>query len=160
MKEFTQTSTFVSYDNVDELPHDVKALMERAIEVRKKAYAPYSQFRVGAAALLDNGEIVIGSNQENAAYPSGLCAERVAVFQAGAAFPDAKIAMIAISAASDSGNTKSPIPPCGSCRQSIAEYEFRQERAIPIYFTGESGPVFLARSLKDLLPFTFDKNFL
>ena len=160
MKEFTHTSTFVSYDGVDELPEDVRGLMDKAIEARRKAYAPYSKFRVGAALMLDNGQVVIGSNQENAAYPSGLCAERVAVFQAGAAYPEAKIVMIAISAASDSGNTHAPIPPCGSCRQSIAEYEFRQEKPIPIYFTGESGPVYLSKSLRDLLPFTFDKNFL
>ncbi len=160
MKEFKQVSTFISYDGIEELPAAVRTLMDKAVEVRKKAYAPYSKFRVGAALLLDNGQVVIGSNQENAAYPSGLCAERVAVFQAGAAFPDAKIEMIAISAASDSGNTHAPIPPCGSCRQSIAEYEFRQEKPIPIYFTGESGPVFLSSSLRDLLPFTFDKNFL
>ncbi len=160
MKEFTQTSTFVSYDGIEELPTDVRRLMEKAVETRKTAYAPYSKFRVGAALLLDNGEIVVGSNQENAAYPSGLCAERVAVFHAGAAYPGARILMIAISAASDSGNTSAPIPPCGSCRQSIAEYEFRQEKPIPIYFTGETGPVYLSHSLKDLLPFTFDKNFL
>src|SRR5690606_6679104 len=122
--------------------------------------APYSKFRVGAAVLLDNGEVVLGSNQENAAYPSGLCAERVAIFHAGAVYPDATILQIAISAASDVHTTTSPIPPCGSCRQSIAEYEFRQSRPIELYFMGETGAIYKSDSLKNLLPFSFDKNFL
>jgi cytidine deaminase len=134
--------------------------MEQAIEMRKKAYAPYSKFRVGAAILLDNGKVVLGSNQENAAYPSGLCAERVAIFQAGAVYPDAKIVKMAITAASDTNQTKAPIPPCGACRQSIAEYEFKQDQSIEIYFMGEIGAIYKSDSLKNLLPFTFDKNFL
>jgi cytidine deaminase len=105
---------------------EIQSLMNQAIEISKNAYAPYSKFRVGAAILLDNGKIVLGSNQENAAYPSGLCAERVAIFQAGAIYPDAKIVKLAITAASDTNPTLSPIPPCGACRQSIAEYEFKQ----------------------------------
>ena len=103
-----------------ELPQDIQSLMEKAIEIRKNAYAPYSRFRVGAALLLDNGKIVLGSNQENAAYPSGLCAERVAIFQAGAVYPDAKIIKMAITAASDTNKTTTPIPPCGGCRQTIS----------------------------------------
>ena len=134
--------------------------MSQAIEIRKKAYAPYSQFRVGAALLLDNGKIVLGSNQENAAYPSGLCAERVAIFYAGSRYPDAKILKIAITAASDTNQTTAPIPPCGSCRQSIAEYEIKQDTPIEIYFMGEIGEVYKSASLKNLLPFMFDKKFL
>lgn len=160
MKEISITTTFSGYDSLQDLPIDIQDLMSRAIEIRKKAYAPYSKFRVGAAILLDNGKIVLGSNQENAAYPSGLCAERVAIFQAGATYPEAKILKIAISAASDTNTTKSPIPPCGGCRQSIAEYEFKQEQPIEIYFMGEIGVVYKSDSLKNLLPFTFDKNFL
>ncbi|HQK39631.1 MAG TPA: cytidine deaminase, partial [Flavobacterium alvei] len=135
-------------------------LMKQAIEVRKNAYAPYSKFRVGAALLLDNGQIVLGSNQENAAYPSGLCAERVAVFQAGAVYPDAKILKMAITAASDTNQTTDPIPPCGSCRQSIAEYEIKQNTPIEIYFMGEIGVIYKSDSLKNLLPLLFDKSFL
>ena len=122
--------------------------------------SPYSRFRVGAALLLDNGKVVLGSNQENAAYPSGLCAERVAIFYAGANYPEAKILKMAISATSDLTSNTTPIPPCGSCRQSIAEYEFKQELNIEMYFMGEMGEIYKSNSLKNLLPFTFDKNFL
>jgi cytidine deaminase len=125
---------FTIFKNLSELPEIVQNLMNSAVEARKNAYAPYSKFRVGAAILLDNNEIVLGSNQENAAYPSGLCAERVAIFYAGANYPTAKIKIIAISATSDSQANTTPIPPCGSCRQSIAEYEQRQETPITIYF--------------------------
>ena len=108
MKEITITTQFTAYNAVNELPTDIQELMEQAIAVRKKAYAPYSKFRVGAAILLDNGQIVLGSNQENAAYPSGLCAERVAIFQAGAIYPEAKILKMAITAASDTNKTQVP----------------------------------------------------
>lgn len=160
MKEISITSSFFEYDSLDELPEDVQNLMDQAVEIRKKAYAPYSQFRVGAALLLDNGKIVLGSNQENAAYPSGLCAERVAIFYAGSMYPEAKILKIAITAASDTNQTKAPIPPCGSCRQSIAEYEIKQDTPIEIYFMGEIGTIYRSPSLKNLLPFMFDKKFL
>lgn len=160
MKDVTFTSTISSFDSVEELPKDIQNLMARAIEIRKDAYAPYSKFRVGAAILLDNGEVVLGSNQENAAYPSGLCAERVAIFYAGAMYPNAKMKTIAISAASDQNQTTAPIPPCGACRQSISEYESRQNHDIEIYFMGEVGAVYKSNSLKNLLPFSFDKKFL
>ncbi|RZJ31095.1 MAG: cytidine deaminase [Flavobacterium sp.] len=160
MNEITLTTSFSVFDSKDQLPADVLSLMDEAIAIRKKAYAPYSKFRVGAALMLDNGKVVLGSNQENAAYPSGLCAERVAVFHSGAVYPEAKIVKIAISAASDTNTTTSPIPPCGGCRQAIAEYEFKQDQDIEIYFMGETGKVYKSDSLKNLLPFTFDKNFL
>lgn len=160
MKEISVTSSFLVYESLQEIPNDVQSLMEQAIEIRKKAYAPYSQFRVGAALLLDNGKIILGSNQENAAYPSGLCAERVAIFHAGSVYPEAKILKMAITAASDNNQTKAPIPPCGSCRQSIAEYEIKQDTPIEIYFMGEIGEVYKSASLKNLLPFMFDKKFL
>ncbi len=160
MKEISINTSFTVYQSVSELPQEIQSLMEQAIEIRKKAYAPYSKFRVGAALLLDNGKVVLGSNQENAAYPSGLCAERVAVFQTGAIYPEAKILKMAISAASDANKTTTPIPPCGACRQSISEYEFKQEYPIEIYFMGESGEVYLSKSISNLLPLTFDKNFL
>jgi cytidine deaminase len=160
MKEINIATRFTAFENKNELPHDVQNLIEKAIEIRKKAYAPYSKFRVGVAILLDNGEIVLGSNQENAAYPSGLCAERVAIFYAGANYPDAKILTIAISATSDNFVSKKAIPPCGSCRQSLVEYELKQEKIIEIYFMGEEGEVLKSESVQNLLPFTFDKNFL
>ena len=160
MKEISVTSSFIVYNNLEELSAEIQDLMNQAVEIRKKAYAPYSQFRVGAALLLDNGKIVLGSNQENAAYPSGLCAERVAIFHAGSVYPEAKILKMAITAASDTNQTKAPIPPCGSCRQSIAEYEIKQDTPIEIYFMGEIGSIYQSASLKNLLPFMFDKKFL
>ena len=160
MKEVTVTTVFSVFEAKSELPQEIQSLMEQAINIRKNAYAPYSKFRVGAAILLDNGKIVLGSNQENAAYPSGLCAERVAIFQAGSLYPNAKFLKMAISATSDEKPVLEPIPPCGSCRQSIAEYEIKQEAPIEIYFMGESGPVYQSDSLRNLLPFMFDKKFL
>ncbi|RZJ74895.1 MAG: cytidine deaminase [Flavobacterium sp.] len=160
MENISITTSFGVYNSIDDLPADVKTLMEKAVAVRKKAYAPYSKFRVGAALLLNNNEIVTGSNQENAAYPSGLCAERVTVFAAGAVHPEAKMLKLAISAAADEKVVSEPIPPCGSCRQAIAEYEMKQDTPIEIYFMGEAGQIYKSESLKNLLPFTFDRNFL
>lgn len=160
MKEININTTISVFNGINELPEEIQFLMHQAIETRKNAYAPYSKFRVGAAILLDNGKIVLGSNQENAAYPSGLCAERVAIFQAGAIYPNAKIVKLAITAASDTNPTLSPIPPCGACRQSIAEYEFKQDTAIEIYFMGESGEVYKSNSINNLLPLSFDKTSL
>ena len=160
MKEINITTTFEVFNSIADLPEEIQTLMHQAIAVRKNAYAPYSHFRVGAAILLDNGKTVLGSNQENAAYPSGLCAERVAIYQAGAVYPEAKMLTIAISAASDSNPTLSPIPPCGSCRQSIAEYEFKQETPIEIYFMGETGEIYKSNSINNLLPLSFNKNSL
>jgi cytidine deaminase len=148
------------YNAVNELPVSFQNLMHKAQEARKKAYAPYSHFRVGAAVLLANGEIVLGNNQENAAFPSGLCAERVAVFQAGAIFPDISIEAMAISAGSVTEVNVTPIPPCGSCRQSLAEYEVKQNSPIQILFMGEQGKVVKAAAVKDLLPFIFDGSYL
>jgi len=160
MKEININTTILVFNGINDLPNDIQSLMNQAIETRKNAYAPYSRFRVGAAILLDNGKIVLGSNQENAAYPSGLCAERVAIFQAGAIYPNAKIVKLAITAASDTNPTLSPIPPCGACRQSIAEYEFKQDTPIEIYFMGESGEVYKSNSINNLLPLSFDKTSL
>jgi len=160
MQEIKITTTLTCYDNIEELPKNIQELMQHAVEARKKAYAPYSKFRVGAALLLENDVVVSGSNQENAAYPSGLCAERVAIYHAGATYPDVKIKQIAITATSDNHINKTPIPPCGSCRQAIAEYEMRQDSEIEIYFMGGEGKIMKSNSLKDLLPLVFDKSYL
>lgn len=160
MNKITINTTFSVFESKNELSQEVQSLIEQAIAIRKKAYAPYSKFRVGCAILLDNGAVVLGSNQENAAYPSGLCAERVAIFQAGALYPDSQIILMAISATSDEKPVLEPIPPCGSCRQAIAEYEIKQITPIEIFFMGESGPVYHSESLRNLLPFMFDKKFL
>jgi cytidine deaminase len=160
MNKVTITTNFDVFETIQELPTDIQNLMHEAVAIRKTAYAPYSHFKVGTAILLDNGEIIVGSNQENAAYPSGLCAERVTVFYAGAKYPEAKILKMAISAASDNTTTSAPIPPCGACRQSLAEYEIKQNTPIEIYFMGEIGSIYKSDSLKNLLPLLFDKKFL
>jgi cytidine deaminase len=160
MKEITINTTFKVFDSIDELDFETKSLMNKAIEARKTAYAPYSNFSVGTALLLDNKEIITGTNQENAAYPSGLCAERVAFFYAGSQFPRAKVLKLCITASPTNRESTIPIPPCGACRQSIAEYEFKQEAAIEIYFMGAKGEIYKSDSLKNLLPFSFDKNHL
>ncbi|MEN9928709.1 MAG: cytidine deaminase [Bacteroidota bacterium] len=160
MKELKIELNFEVFDALSQLPREVMDLMHQAIEIRKKAYAPYSHFRVGTAILLSNGKTILGSNQENAAYPSGLCAERVAIFQAGALYPEANIVSIAITAASDHNPTLKPIPPCGACRQSMYEYEAKQEQLIPVYFMGESGEVYKSNSIGNLLPLSFDKKSL
>jgi cytidine deaminase len=160
MKEKKVESTLYIFDGMEELPSQVNALMQKAIEARANAYAPYSNFTVGTAILLDNGQIVTGSNQENASYPSGLCAERTAIYYAGSQFPEAKMLFIAITAGSKRNQTTKPIPPCGACRQAIAEYEIKQKTPIEIYFMGETGAVAKSNSLANLLPFVFDKSVL
>jgi cytidine deaminase len=160
MKEIIITSKFSTYDSIDELPNEIQNLFEQATLIQKNAHAPYSKFRVGAAILLDNGKIILGTNQENAAYPSGLCAERVALFQAASNFPESKILKIVITAAPEATGISSPIPPCGACRQSIAEYENKQNSPIEIYFMGEIGKIYKSESLKNLLPLLFNKKLL
>ncbi len=160
MKEVKIESILFVFESLDELTNDVQLLMSKAIEARKKAYAPYSKFSVGAALLLDNNEIIIGSNQENASYPSGLCAERTAIYYAGAKYPESTILRMAITAGSQSKLTDSPIPPCGACRQAIAEYEIKQDSPIEIYFMGKTGKVVKSNSLANLLPLIFDKSVL
>lgn len=135
-------------------------LMNSAIEARKNAYAPYSNFFVGAAVLLENGQIVIGNNQENASYPSGLCAERVAVFQAGAKYPGVTIKTIAITATSKNYVVKEAAAPCGNCRQAMIEYEQKQKQPIKILLMGEEGEVIQFNSLLDILPLAFSNSFL
>ncbi|MBD0830756.1 cytidine deaminase [Aestuariibaculum sediminum] len=160
MKEIKIEATLTIFDSVKELPDDIRLLIDKAIKARTKAYAPYSQFQVGAAILLDNGKIVTGSNQENASFPSGLCAERTAIYYAGAKYPKAHIIRMAISATSLNKPSLTPIPPCGACRQAIAEYEIKQKEPIEIYYMGATGNVALSKSLENLLPFFFDKSVL
>ena len=160
MKEIKIESTLTVFDDFNELPKNIASLMEKAIEAREKAYAPYSKFLVGAAIALDNGEIVTGSNQENASYPSGLCAERTAIYYAGAKYPNVVMKTMAIVAGSTKHQTTEPIPPCGACRQAIAEYEVKQDEPIVIYFMGETGKVVKSHSLANLLPLVFDKSAL
>lgn len=160
MKEVIIESKLQVYSSLDELPEDIILLMQKAFKAREKAYAPYSKFFVGTALLLDNNEIITGNNQENASYPSGLCAERTAIYYAGSLYPNAKVLRMAISAGSKNKLTTTPIPPCGACRQAIAEYEIKQNEPIEIYFMGEKGKVVKSHSLSNLLPLVFDKSVL
>lgn len=160
MKKISIETYLEVYDSLSDLPREVQDLMNKAQEARENAYAPYSHFKVGAALQLVTGEIISGNNQENAAFPSGLCAERVAVFHAGAAYPGVAIKTIAITASSMKHIVDSPTPPCGACRQSLVEYEVKQESPIAIYFMGEVGKIVKSDSIKALLPLIFDKSYL
>lgn len=148
------------YPDVNSLHTNDKVLMNYAVEARQNAYAPYSNFYVGAAVLLENGEVVIGNNQENASYPSGLCAERVAIFQAGAKYPNIQIKAVAISATSKNYIVKEPAAPCGNCRQAMIEYEQKQKQPIRVLLMGEEGKVIEFNSLIDILPLAFSNSFL
>ncbi|WP_339626456.1 cytidine deaminase [uncultured Winogradskyella sp.] len=160
MEHLKIETTLEVYNTISELSQDIQSLMSEAIEARNNAYAPYSNFNVGAAILLDNTKVVIGNNQENAAYPSGLCAERTAIYYAGAKYPKAKILKMALTASSQNQVTDKPIPPCGACRQAIAEYEIKQEQPIEIYFMGAQGKVVKSKSLANLLPLLFESSVL
>ena len=138
-----------------ELDTQEQELINNAKSVFQTAYAPYSGFIVGASILLENGKIINGSNQENVAYPSGLCAERVAIFYVGAKFPDIKIKTIAVSVLSKSFEVKDVISPCGACRQVMAEYEDKQGEPIKVILHSPTDQVLIANKVEDLLPFMF-----
>lgn len=156
MKKTQVQSEFLEFDSVDELNTEDKKLVEEARRSVLEAYAPYSNFHVGAAVLLENGITVKGNNQENASYPIGLCAERVAVFAAGANYPGIKIKAIAITALSKQFHIDKPVAPCGACRQAIAEYEHRYKSPIRLIMVGESGKVLVAEGIGNFLPFMFN----
>ncbi len=156
MKKTVIESEFFEYGSVDELSDEDKKLVAEARDSVKNAYAPYSHFHVGAAVMLDNGTIVKGNNQENASYPIGLCAERVAIFAAGANYPGIKMKAIAITASSNQFLIDKPVAPCGACRQAIAEYEHRYKTPIRLILLGESGKVLVTEGIKNFLPFMFD----
>lgn len=146
------------YNDASLLNESEKALLKHAQDAIEGSYAPYSEFHVGAAILLENGEIIKGSNQENAAYPSGLCAERVAIFHAKSKYPGLKVKAIAITASSDNFITKSPITPCGACRQVIAETESRQHEKVRIVMKGQEGIVQVVNGIENLLPLMFKED--
>ncbi len=160
MKIIELKTQITIFDSIDELPSSVKGLMNKAIEAKQNAYAPYSKFKVGAAFLLEDGTMITGNNQENAAYPSGMCAERVAIWKVSSEFPNKKILKLAISASSSSQILKEPVAPCGACRQTLSEYEIKQKDKIEVYFMGEEGEIIKTDSVLDLLPIAFDKTFL
>jgi cytidine deaminase len=143
------------YDSIDELPEEQQWLLNEAREVTEQAYAPYSNFQVGAVARLSNGEIVAGSNQENASFPVGLCAERVLLASVSSLFPRVPIETIAISYKSDHQKSDHPISPCGICRQSLQEFEGRVSHPVQLILGGMTGPVYVIDSASRLLPLAF-----
>lgn len=159
MKEINLTTKIRVY-LIDECTDIEKKLIDAAKNATKNAYAPYSQFKVGAALLLDNGEIITGNNQENAAYPSGLCAERTAVFFANANHPESKIGAIAVTAYYKGDFTKDVITPCGACRQVLLEIENKHKSPMDILLYAGSGEVYKFDTIKDLLPFSFGDEML
>ncbi len=158
MKVKTITIKVEEYNEHDQLPETDLLLLKKASEAIKGSYAPYSEFHVGAAALLENGEVVLGSNQENTAYPSGLCAERVALFHAQSTYPGVAVLSLAITAQCNHFVTNSPVTPCGSCRQVIAEVEKRQEQKIRIVMKGEEGMAQAVEGIDQLLPLLFHEE--
>ena len=146
--------------HLSELSAQEQQLVANAKAAFKTAYAPYSGFLVGTSVLLENGEVINGSNQENVAYPSGLCAERVALFYAGAKYPDVKVKTIAVSVLSKNFEVKDVVSPCGACRQVMAEYEEKQEQAIKVILHSPTDEVLIANTVEDLLPFMFKSPLL
>jgi len=159
MKE-KKIEIFFTSATLSELSNNEQELIVKAKKAFSNAYAPYSGFLVGASVLLENGEIINGSNQENVAYPSGLCAERVALFYAGAKYPEVAIKTIAVSAKSKTFKIDDLISPCGACRQVIAEYQQKQGKNIKILLHTSNDKVLIAESIEDLLPIMFKSSIL
>ncbi len=160
MKEKTIQVSFHTCSGKEQLPEKDAMLWNAAMDACSNAYAPYSGFKVGAALLLDDGTIIKGSNQENAAYPSGLCAERVAFFNAGANYPEKKIVAVAITAVLKNHKHSHPVSPCGDCRQVMAEFEHRYGNPIRIIMMTEKNQYVILKSVKELLPFLFSSDSL
>lgn len=146
------------YENISELPEEQQWLLSEAREVTANAYAPYSNFQVGAVAKMANGEIVAGSNQENASFPVGLCAERVLLASISSLFPKIPIETIAISYRSENHKSDHPISPCGICRQSLQEFEGRVKHPVQLILGGMEGPVYIIDSASRLLPLAFTSD--
>ncbi|MCP4438638.1 MAG: cytidine deaminase [Aureispira sp.] len=160
MQKMNISAEIAVYESPAELSSADAQLLQQAKDAAETAYAPYSNFKVGAALLLENGTVVPGSNQENAAFPVTMCAERNAIFAASAQYPNMPIAKIAITIVSQKGNINKPVPPCGSCRQAIYEYEIRHKQDIELILQGDSGQVYIVDTMKDLLPLLFDSSYL
>lgn len=158
MKERKIVTSVLVYD-YEELPKQYRDLVDEAKRATENSYAPYSSFQVGAAVLLENGEVVSGTNQENAAYPSGLCAERVTMFYANSRYPNVAPKALAIATWSNGDFLDEPITPCGACRQVLLESEIRYGVDIDVLLYGRKG-VYVVKSVKALLPLAFDRGSL
>jgi cytidine deaminase len=155
MKKDEYKFSFEVYDSINELSEEDAWLLNEARDVTEQAYAPYSHFHVGAVAKLANGEIVAGSNQENASFPVGLCAERVLLGSASSLYPKVPIISLAVSYQAGSGASDHPISPCGICRQSLQEYEMRVAHPIRLILGGMEGKVYVIPKASSLLPLAF-----
>ena len=151
---------YTVYESVNELDAKDAELMQKAHEATRNSYVPYSKFHVGAAVRLANGVIVTGCNVENAAYPSGLCAERVALFSAMAQYPGVPMEALALTACSDSMRILEPVAPCGACRQVMVEAEQRSKQPLRVLCQGEEGPIMAFDGIESLMPFIFLDKFL
>jgi cytidine deaminase len=158
MKNHHLSISYTEFESVGELNLDDKYLLEEAEKALHCAYSPYSGFSVGAALELATGIVVTGNNQENAAYPSGLCAERVAMFAASSQYPGIPFKAIAVTARSENFLVNFPVSPCGSCRQVMAEYENSRKAPIRVILKGETGKVIVFEKSNDLLPFVFNSD--
>ena len=147
--------SFEVYDSIDELNADDRQLLIEARNITDKAYAPYSNFHVGAAAKLSNNKIVTGTNQENASYPVGICAERVLLSAISSLYPGIAIETMAVSYQSKKTKSDHPISPCGMCRQALLEYETRTDKPIRLILAGQEGKIYIVTTVKFLLPFAF-----
>lgn len=155
MKEYELKFRYKAFRH-NELAEADRLLVEQARQATYRSYTPYSHFHVGAAAILGNGETICGSNQENAAFPSGICAERTTVFYANSRYPDSAVETLAIAARDSNGNfVTNPISPCGACRQVLIETEFRQKSPMRILLCGRD-EIYEVKSARQLLPFAFD----
>lgn len=155
MEKVAHLFSFVKYDGIDSLNPRDNALLQQARKATSLAFAPYSKFHVGAALQLSNGIIVSGGNQENASFPAGLCAERVALATVSSQYPECKIEAIAVSYDNKTGASERPVSPCGICRQSLAEWEQKQHFPIKLVLGGMSGEVYVIESASLLLPLAF-----
>jgi len=155
MKEIKKESVVLQYDSEEELNEADRQLLQLAKEAVHTSYAPYSKFHVGCALRLNNGVIVKGSNQENIAYPSGLCAERVAIFSAGASYPNEPVHSMAITVKADDYEVNEPIMSCGACLQSMSEFEIKSKQPMRIILQGETGVIYVAEGLRTFMPFMF-----
>ncbi|MHB1178588.1 MAG: cytidine deaminase [Daejeonella sp.] len=158
MQTSTITISYEEYSSVDDLNPDDKDLCLEAVKAMANSHSPYSEFRVGAAVRLQSGKIVHGSNQENVAYPSGLCAERVALFTIGSTYPDDKILSLAITAHTQHFKILQPVTSCGACLQVMAEFEKKQSDPIEVLFYCQNGSVIKTKGIKSLLPFAFTET--
>lgn len=158
MKKVEINTHITVYDSLDEMKDEQVLLLASAREATFKSYAPYSNFNVGCAVKLDNGEIISGANQENAAYPACICAERVVLSAISAIHPNAKPLEMAIVAINKNKENTDPAAPCGECRQAIFEWEKRHNHPIRLFMRGETGRVFSVESVAELLPLAFSKK--